>query len=90
VATVLIILIVSLFILSNLALIWARVEKREFATVVAIIVTVVTHVTFWVAMRDETLSRGVPLVLAFAYELATIMVVCFTIAAMLQDHEYDL
>lgn len=87
---VILVILVSLFIISPLALLWAKANNREGRTAIAVLATVVTHVAFWVAMRDETLSRGVPLVLAFAYELATIMVVCFTIAAMLQDHEYDL
>jgi hypothetical protein len=84
------IIVISLFILSTLALIWAGVKKRELATIVAVVATVIIHVTFWVLMRYPELSQGMPLVLAFAYELATIIVVCFTIAAMLQDHEYDL
>ena len=44
---VLTILIISLFILSTLALVWARVEERKMMVITTIVVITITHVTFW-------------------------------------------
>lgn len=83
---VILVIIVSLFIISPLALLWAKANNREGRTAIAVLATVVTHVTFWVAMRDPALSEGVPLVFTALYEIFTIsLIVCVVVGAALHD-----
>ncbi len=79
-ATVLIIIIISLFILSTLALIWARARRGEKATIIWVVTTVVVHVTFWVAYPD--ISRNI---FALMYETVTIVTILFFLGELLDD-----
>ena len=80
---VLTILIISLFILSTLALVWARVEERKMMVITTIVVITITHVTFWVVCTNT--SCGVLLWLALMYEVAT---VCLTAGAAIEMKFY--
>ena len=68
---ILLIIIISLFILSTLALIWARARKREVAALTSVIATVIIHVTFWVTCGSA--PYGALLWLALIYELMTVI-----------------
>lgn len=80
---ILLIILISLFIISTLALVWARVEESKCMVATTIVVTTISHVTFWVVCSNT--SYGVLLWLALIYEVATI---CLVIGAVIEMDLY--